>query len=261
MPAEPHQENEKRLETLRSFEILDSGTEKIYDDLTQLTADICETPICLVSFVDEERQWFKSEVGLGICETALEKSICSYAVKQDGYLEIRDTHLDKRTIDNQLCQGQRPIRFYAGAILRSFSGWPLGTLCVLDYQPRALTELQKRALNVHAKSIMQQLELTLALIKEVKNTGPDLESDPSDRELSAYHQKAKSRFETLTPREKEIMRLFARRSGSMSSKKVARELEISPRTVDHHRASIMTKMNVESIAELMAVGLKAGIFR
>lgn len=261
MLAKPHAENENRLEVLRSLKILDTGTEKIYDDLTQLTADICDAPICLVSLVEDDRQWFKSEVGLGISETTLENSICSHAVKQDAYLEIRDTLLDKRTIDNPLCQGQKPIRFYAGAILRSFSGFPLGTLCVLDFHPRALSEFQKRALNVHAKNIMQQLELTRALIQEVRNSDRDTENANATAKLSVYHQKAKSRFETLTPREKEIMKLFAGRSGSLSSKEVARELEISPRTVDHHRANIMSKMQVDSIAELMAVGLKAGIFR
>lgn len=259
MLAQTHQKNEKRLLVLRSFEILDSGTEKVYDDLTQLTADICEAPICLVSLVEEDRQWFKSEVGLGFCETSIEKSICAHAIQLDDYLEIKDTHLDERTIDNPLCQGRKPIRFYAGAILRTFAGWPLGTLCVLDYKPRSLTGLQQRVLKVNAKSMVRQLELTRALIEDVRNIGPD--ADGSTQALSAYHQEVNSRFETLTPREREIMQLFIGRSGSLSSKDVARELEISPRTVDHHRASIMLKMNVESIAELIAISLRAGIFR
>ena len=123
-------ENMLRLSTLHGLDVLDSGTEAFYDDITQLTADICDTPICLISLVEDDRQWFKSEVGLGICETKLEQSICAHAVQQDSYLEVSDTHLDSRTIDNTLCQGSDPIRFYAGAILRSLEGWPLGTLCV-----------------------------------------------------------------------------------------------------------------------------------
>lgn len=261
MPAQPHSENEKRLEVLRGFGVLDSGSEKIYDDLTELTADLCEAPMCLVSLVEEDRQWFKSQVGLGICETTLEKSICAYAIEQGDYLEIGDTHLDERTIDNPLCCGDSSIRFYAGAILRSFSGWPLGTLCLLDYKPRVLTPLQRRVLQVHASCVVQQLELTRALIKEVKNLGADSETSSSNQLLSEHHKEALARYENLTPREKEILQLFAARSGSLSSKDVASKLDISPRTVDHHRAKIMAKMNVTSIAELMAVGLKAGIFR
>lgn len=256
MLAKKHPENKDRLEVLSSFDILDSGSEKIYDDLTQLTADICEAPMCLVSLVEEDRQWFKSEVGLGIDETDMEKSVCSHAILQDDTLEIRDTQRDARTVDNPLCQGLKPIRFYAGAVLRSFEGWPLGTLCVLDYKPRELSELQRRVLQVHAKSIMQQLELTRALVKELKHPDNVVEA-PQD--ISTAYRDVTSRFETLTPREKEIVELMASRSGSFSSKELARELGISPRTVDHHRASIMSKMDVDSAAELIIVGLKAGI--
>ncbi len=262
MLAQSHPENKKRLEILRSFGILDSGAEKSYDDLTQLTADICEAPICIVSLLEEDRQWFKSVIGLGIRETTIDKSICAHAVEQDDYLEIRDTRLDDRTRDNPLCAAtKQPILFYAGAILRTLGGWPLGTLCVLDYAPRALTELQQRTLKVHAKSIIRQLELTRALVEEVKAARPETDDPRPAQALSAHHQKAEDRFETLTPREREIMMLFVGRSGSLSSKDVARELGISPRTVDHHRASIMSKMCVDSIAELIAVTLKTGILR
>ena len=84
----------KRIEVLNDLGVLDSGPERVYDDLTKLTADICEVPICLISLVEENLQWFKSEVGLGICETEIEQSICAHAIAQDDYLEIPDTHLD-----------------------------------------------------------------------------------------------------------------------------------------------------------------------
>lgn len=261
MIAKTHPENEQRLEVLRSFDVLDSGTEKIYDDITQLTADICEVPLCLISLVEEDRQWFKSEVGLGICETNIEKSVCSHAILKDDYLEIKDTHLDERTVDNPLCQGPKPIRFYAGAVLRSFGGWPLGTLCVLDFKPRVLTQLQKRVLRVHANNIMQQLELTRALVSQAKQiTQGQNVSHPVQNQKDVYH-KVQSRFETLTPREKEVVDLMVHHSGSLSSKELARELGISPRTIDHHRASIMTKMDVDSVAELIIIGFKAGVFQ
>lgn len=261
MLARPHPENTERLQVLHSFDVLDTAPEKTYDDLTALTAELCETPVCLVSLVEEDRQWFKSAVGLSICETPIEQSICSHAVSQDSYLEVEDTRLDDRTLDNPLCMGNKPFRFYAGAILRTLDGWSLGTLCVLDYQPRKMTTLQKRVLDVHAKNVSYQLELTRSLITSAKNVRPGPKIAYSDDAQMALYQEAKARFDGLTPREEEIVHLIAGRSGSLSSKEIARELGISHRTVDHHRASIMTKMHVDSVAELIAVLLKAGLTR
>jgi len=259
MLAKAHSENEKRLEVLRNFKVLDTGGEKVYDEISQLTADLCEVPVCLVSLVEEDRQWFKSETGLGISETKIEQSICAHAVAQDDYLEIEDTHLDVRTMDNSLCQGDNAFRFYAGAILRTLDGWPLGTLCVLDYKPRRLTELQQRILRVHAKSVTRQLELTRAYIQKADSIEVNLNAPGPPQEQKRLIEKTRSRYETLTPREKEIMNLIGGHSGSLSSKQIAQKLAISHRTVDHHRASILAKMDVDSVAELIAVSLKSGI--
>jgi len=252
MLAIPHPENIERLEVLDSFRVLDTGRENSYDELTQLTARLCDAPVCLVSLVEENRQWFKSVVGLAICETPIEQSICSHAVATDEFLEIEDTFLDARTLDNSLCQGDKPFRFYAGAIIRSFDGWPLGTLCVLDYKPRRLEPLQTQVLKIHAQSVALQLELTRELINRVSSLENvaqiKITPDP----------KAQERFDSLTPRETEIVHLIAGRSGSLSSKEIARELGISHRTVDHHRAKIMSKMQVDSIAELVSVIIKTG---
>jgi len=258
MMAKAHTHNVKRLAALEGLGVLDTGPEKVYDDITQLTADLCEAPVCLISLVEVDRQWFKSEVGLGISETKIEQSICVHAVAQDEYLEIPDTQADARTLDNTLCQGDKPFRFYAGAILRTLEGWPLGTLCVLDHTPRRLSEVQQRVLKVHAKSVTLQLELTRALIQKV---GPlsDAKAMMSEDDKDIY-EKTHISFGTLTPREEEIMKLIAGRSGSLSSKQIAQELKISHRTVDHHRANIMAKMKVGSVAELIAVSLRAGIF-
>ena len=253
MLSKQHPENAKRLEVLRSFDVLDSGSENTYDELTRLTAKLCESPVCLVSLVDKGRQWFKSEVGLGVCETHIEQSICAHAVYQDNYLEIEDTQLDARTVDNSLCIGEKSFRFYAGAIIRSLEGLPLGTLCVLDYKPRRLTALQRQVLSVHANSVGQQFELTRVLIEQIRSP----ENLPNS--VTVLHPETRLRFDSLTPREAEIVQVFVSRSGSMSSKEVGRQLGISPRTVDHHRASIMAKMNVNSVAELMAVVLKTEI--
>jgi len=252
MLARLHPENDQRLEALRSFGVLDSGREKTYDELTRLTADLCEAPVCLVSLVEENRQWFKSAIGLSIDQTPIEQSICSHAVSQDSFLEIEDTQLDVRTSDNSLCMGSRPFRFYAGAIIRSFDGWPLGTLCVLDYKPRRLSEIQRQGLKIHAKNVAQQLELTRELINRSKS------SQKIERLQISADPDAKMRFDSLTPRETEIVQLIAGHSGSLSSKEIARELGISHRTVDHHRANIMSKMSVDSIAELVSIIIKTG---
>lgn len=255
-----HPHNRKRLDILHDLGALDSGAEKVYDEITQLTAELCNVPVCLISLVEEDRQWFKSKVGLGICETSIEQSICAHAITQNDYLEIQDTHLDDRTINNTLCRGEKPFRFYAGAILRTLEGWPLGTLCVLDYKPRHLTQTQRRILKVHAKSVTRQLELTRALVKKAESIWDVKDVKSSVQGKTEIFEKTHLRFATLTPREKEVVSLIAGRSGNLSSKEIARELNISHRTVDHHRAKIMTKMEVGSIAELIAVSLKAGIF-
>lgn len=256
MLAKKHPQNKQRLEVLRDFDVLDSGKEKIYDDITQLTAEICETPLCFISLVSENRLWFKSEVGFGLSETTIDESICSHAILQDDFIEITDTRLDERSINHPLGKGDKPALFYAGAVLRSFDNWPIGMFVVMDYKPRVLTPLQRRVLKVHANNIMQQLELSRARAKSAN----DKSSKPNDDQgKNAFYNDVRARFETLTPREKEVVGLMAHHSGSLSSKELARELGISPRTVDHHRASIMLKMNVDSIAELIIVGLKAGV--
>ena len=253
--------NVSRLAKLHGLDVLDSGTEQVYEEITSLTAEVCDAPICLISLVEKDRQWFKSEVGIGLEETKIEQSICAHAVEQNEYLEIEDTQADPRTVGNTLCQGDKAIRFYAGAILRTLDGWPLGTLCVLDYKPRRLSLLQKRVLTVNAKSVTRQLEMTRALIETVGLS----ESGRSQASLSPeeiqLNETVRSRFKTLTKRETQILKLIAGHSKSLSSKEIARELNISHRTVHHHRANIMTKMEVESVAELITVSLKATIFR
>ena len=250
------QENEKRLQVLNSLGVIDSGTEKIYDDITGLTAELCEAPICMVSLIEENRQWFKSQVGLPFFETPIEQSICVYAVAENAsFIEVNDTLEDDRSKNNALCHGDKGVRFYAGALLRTFDGWPLGTLCVLDFKPRKLSDQQRRVLTVHAKSVTRQIELTRMLLNQTRGGELNPKVAPDDN----FSREVKKKFETLTPRETEVMQLIAGHSGNLSSKQIAKKLAISHRTVDHHRASILSKMNVESVAELLTVGLKSGL--
>lgn len=253
--------NLSRLAKLHGLDVLDSGTEQVYEEITSLTAEICDAPICLISLVEEDRQWFKSEVGIGLEETKIEQSICARAVEQNDYLEIKDTQTDPRTMENALCQGDKPIRFYAGAILRTLDGWPLGTLCVLDYKARRLSPLQKRVLKVNANSVTRQLELTRALVETVGLDARSRDQVWLSPEEKQFNEQVRARFKSLTPRERQILKLIAGHSKSLSSKEIGRELNISHRTVHHHRAHIMAKMEVESVAELITVSLKAILFR
>ena len=131
-----------------------------------LASRLCETPIAVITLLDRDRQWFTAEVGLGLRSMPLDDGICTHAVLETDYLEIRDTGLDPRTAGNPLCGGVEGLQFYAGVVLRTPDGIPFGTLCVLDRRPRELTELQREALHVLAAQVVRQLELRLALARQ-----------------------------------------------------------------------------------------------
>ncbi|MCC2096451.1 MAG: GAF domain-containing protein [Hyphomicrobiales bacterium] len=165
MEASPHPQQAERLAALRGMNILDTPRELSLDNIVQLVADICETPMALLSLVDENRQWFKSEVGLGIRETPLQSSICAHAILDDDLTIIADTLNDPRSSDNPLCIDAPNLRFYAGAVLRTQEGLPIGTLCVLDTTPRTLSETQQKALKVLADQVMAQIQLREDVIR------------------------------------------------------------------------------------------------
>lgn len=149
----------KRLKVLWQYDILDTVPEEVFDDLTELAARICEAPIALISLVDEDRQWFKSKVGLTLTETSRDISFCAHAVKQQDLFIIPDATKDMRFANNPLVTSDPKIRFYAGAPLITPDGHALGTLCVIDKVPRELRPEQKQALRVLARHVMTQLEL------------------------------------------------------------------------------------------------------
>lgn len=155
-----------RLEALNSYHILDTAEEKDFDDLTVLAAAICQTPIALVSFVDRDRQWFKSHTGLAATETPREYSFCAHAIASPGHtMIIPDAKKDKRFSDNPLVNGEVGITFYAGVPLVNEHGFALGSLCVINRQTRELTESQLTALSVIAKQVIDKLELRRKLIQ------------------------------------------------------------------------------------------------
>jgi two-component sensor histidine kinase len=166
MEAASHPRHEDRLARLRQYEILDTPREADFDEIVELASQICEAPISVVNLIDAERQWFKAEVGLGVRETPLETSLCSHAILESEFMEIPDTLSDDRTSDNPLCLDDQGLRFYAGFLLKSDDGMPLGTLCVLDTKPRRLSDSQRNALRILARQVMHQLDLRLALQRQ-----------------------------------------------------------------------------------------------
>jgi hypothetical protein len=149
----------ERLEALRSYQILDTDPEQVFNDLAQLSAFICGTPMSLVSLIDDERQWFKARVGLDTQQTPREHAFCQYAMRASDVYEVPDAASDTRFSHNPLVTGDPHIRFYAGAPLLSPEGQPLGTLCALDTVPRELSTDQRDALRVLARQVMAHLEL------------------------------------------------------------------------------------------------------
>lgn len=170
MHSAPHnnsaQYEEQRLAALASYEILDTPQDAAFDDIAKLAALICEAPIAVINFIDKDRQWFKSVLGLNVRETPLDISICVHALAQPDLFIVPDTRIEPRFANNPLVTGDPKLRFYAGALLKSAEGYPIGTLCVLDYQPRDLDKKQRRVLSALANQVMNQLELLCAHRKQ-----------------------------------------------------------------------------------------------
>ena len=149
----------ERIAALHSYDILDTLPETDFDDITRLAAYVCDVPIALISLVDEDRQWFKSRVGLDAAQTPRDVSFCAHALGQDSLLIVPDAIQDPRFRRNPLVTGDTNLRFYAGAPLNTPDGHSLGTLCVVDHKPRTLTAAQQDALKALGSMVIAQLEL------------------------------------------------------------------------------------------------------
>lgn len=148
-----------RLSALRNYEILDTPSELAYDDITMLASFICDVPIALISFIDSDRQWFKSKVGLNINETARDISFCTHTILEKNMMVVNDAHCDERFMNNPLVTCAPGIRFYAGVPLVTPTKYPIGTLCVIDRRPRELSEHQTKTLEALGRQVVTQLEL------------------------------------------------------------------------------------------------------
>ncbi|GJE61415.1 PAS domain-containing protein [Methylobacterium trifolii] len=157
-----------RLRALDSYRLLDTPREDDFDEIAAAAAELCDVPIGVVNLIGDGRQFFKAEVGLGVRETPLESSFCRQALLQEDFLYVQDATRDPRFADNPLVTGDPGLRFYAGALLKTSDGHPVGTVCVLDTEPHELSERQRKGLLRLARQTMAQMELRKALREQAE---------------------------------------------------------------------------------------------
>jgi GAF domain-containing protein len=172
-------DEQKRLEALKEYEIMDSLPEEEYDNITSLASRVCGTPISLITLLDDQRQWFKSATGLDIKETPIEYAFCSHAIQNPSeVLVVPDSRKDERFANNPFVTGEPHIVFYAGMPLVDEAGNALGSLCVLDVQEHTLTPFQLTALRQLARQVVSLMALRKHNIV-LKNKVNDLEQQTS----------------------------------------------------------------------------------
>ncbi len=182
-----HIKEEERLKLLKSYSILDTLPEIDYDNITAIAAEICNTPIALVSLVDNDRQWFKSHHGINTSESPKDFSFCSHAINEvDNILIVQDARTDERFFDNPFVTGNPNVIFYAGIVLKgNESDLPLGSLCVIDHKPHLLSQRQIKSLKALANQVMNLLELRKNKIL-LENANKKLEENNRELERFAY---------------------------------------------------------------------------
>src|SRR5216117_1649931 len=186
MPVAMPKTDAARIAALEKYAILYTDPEQYFDDLALLASFICKTPIALISLVDENRQWFKSRVGLDAKETSRDIAFCSTAILQSDVFVVPDALKDDRFRDNPLVVSDPHIRFYAGAPLINEDGYALGTLCVVDRAPRELAPEQKEALKALSRLVLAQLEFRRNLLL-LKETLTDRTREEHERQRELVH--------------------------------------------------------------------------
>ncbi len=207
----PVADNEaERLKALYDYDLLDTDAEEDLDGLTKLAAFVCGTPISLISLIDKDRQWFKSDYGLGVEETARDIAFCHHAIMDTKVFEVEDATADERFKNNPLVQGSPDIRFYAGAPLTTPDGFNIGTLCVIDKKTAKLSQEQKDALEVIAAEVMARLE-----------------SRRQSKIVLAINNKALSAFDELEKAQDEIKANETRLTGALKELRVVQNQMIA----------------------------------
>lgn len=209
MPIFPLPEHEtERMTKLREYAVLDSLPEETYERVTKLAASILNAPLAAVSLIDENRQWIKSRIGFDASEIPREHTFCAHAICQDDVFVVEDATLDERFCDNPFVTGEPGLRFYAGAQLQTSDGLNMGTVCVLDTQPRTITEEQKQSLEDLAAIVIEALECRLLIDQEERTKRRFIDAmeclpmgfsmyDPDDR-LIAYNEHYRMLFPEIS---------------------------------------------------------------
>lgn len=197
-PAEPPATERERLATLQALDVLDSGPEEEFDALIKVASLVCGVPISLISLIDSERQWFKANIGLpGVSETPRDVAFCAHAILDDQLFEVPDATLDVRFADNPLVTDAPDIRFYAGAPIVMADGSRIGTLCVIDREPRQLNATQREIVSNLAMAAAHALEGRRAIRAAQQHAAEMVASERSLKEARDSAQAAniaKSRF-------------------------------------------------------------------
>ncbi len=230
--ALPEGEND-RIKKLLSYKVLDTDAETAYNDLIAIAAQICDTPISLVSMVDRDRQWFKAKVGIEANETPRDLAFCAHAILRPEVMVVPDARLDPRFSTNPLVVGEPFIRFYAGAPLITPDGYALGTLCVVDSEPKTLTSIQVEALEALARLVVGQLEMRLTLQQLTK------EVDEKEAAQSALEQANAS----LEARVEERTQVIQQKSEAL--KEALEELQ-------HTQSHLVHSEKIASLGQLVA---------
>jgi len=160
---------EKRIEALKRYDILDTPPDGSFDRITNLAATIFRVPIAIVSLVDTDRIWFKSHHGLTVNQIGRDPGLCASAILSNDVYVVGDAATDPRTLANPLVAGEFGLRFYAAMPLQTDEQYNLGTLCIIDKKPRVLTEDEKEILKQLAQLVMDEMELRIAIRNTVSN--------------------------------------------------------------------------------------------
>lgn len=183
---EKYIQEDARIKALESYSILDSLPEADYDNLTMIASQICGTPIAFIGFIDKDRQWFKSTMGLNMSELSRDYSFCAHAINDPNtVLVINDARNDVRFYDNPAVTGQPNVIFYAGVPLLNEDGIPLGTICVMDTKPKMLTASQIQSLKALSEQTMKLLELRSNKL-QLEKTLVELQKTNEELERFAY---------------------------------------------------------------------------
>lgn len=219
------------------------------DRVVTFMAELSEAPFAAITLANEDRNVVKASFGLETLDSSLIQSICDFSLDHESFKEADQIKPRGKGPHDPALDG---IKFYAGAVMRRINGTPFGTLCIWSSEPMTLSDRNKDALKLCAQHAGQHIELT-RLLGQSRNRNELLALEEPREAVGNYWKN----FESLTPRQQQVLHAILDNTGDSSNKRIARILDISPRTVELHRSRVFTKMQVRSTAELVALAMKS----